>query len=101
VPSGSFFFVSMDSTGTSALASQAAQRGDIANLSITLVRVGVSGAQFLTQRAAAKAGLIEQGGGGIATDVNAVLQQPLRQPQRLEVGPAHTLTGPTAGALSL
>jgi hypothetical protein len=73
----------------------------VAKLSITRLRVDLSGDQFLAQRPAAKAGPIEQVSGGIATDFNAVRRQPPRQLQWLEVRPAHALIGRTAGAMHL
>ena len=68
-------------------------------LSITRLRVDLSGDQFFTQCPATKAGLIKQSGGGIATDFNAALKQALRQLHWLEVCPAHALIGRTASAV--
>jgi hypothetical protein len=81
------------------LACQTAQGGDVAKLSITLMRVDLSGDQFPAQRPAAKAGPIEQVGGGIATDFNAVLEQALSQLQWFEIRPTHALIGRAAGAV--
>jgi hypothetical protein len=56
-----FFFLRVDGQHwDTALASQAAQGGDVAKLSITLVRVDVTVDQLFTQRAVAKAGLMDQ-----------------------------------------
>ncbi len=79
----------------------APQGVDVAELLVALLRIHLPGDEFLAQRAAAIAGLLQELRGGVAADLVAALDQFVSQLHGLEIGPANVRVRRATGAVCL